>query len=99
MVTDTAVMARAPLVGGAEAGAVIAEIVEVGAEQHLGEAERIGARAGDLQQLRFAVVAAIGGVRGEDGALELMRVAELDRRADERGEIARRLLLAGRHRD
>ena len=57
---------------------MIAEIVEVGAEQHLGEAERVGARAGDLEQLGLAVVAAIGRVRGEAGALELVRVDDLE---------------------
>ena len=55
-------VARAALVGGGQAGAVIAEIVEVGAEQDLGEAERVGARAGDLEQLGLAVVAAVGRV-------------------------------------
>ena len=92
-------VARAALVGGGQARAVIAEIVEVGAEQHLAEVERVGARAGDLEQLGLAVVAAVGGVLGEAGALELVRVDELDRRADERGQIARRLPLARGHRD
>src|SRR6185437_9254839 len=64
-------MARAALVGSRQARAVIAEVVEVGAEQDLGEAQRLGARAGDLQQLRLAVVAAVGGVLGESRALEL----------------------------
>ena len=79
-------LARAALVGGAQARAVVAEIVEVGAEQHLGEAERVGARARDLEQLGLAVVAAVGRVlRRSPGARARASRRRSMRRADERG--------------
>jgi hypothetical protein len=78
---------------------VIAQIVDVGPQQHLGQAEGVGARARDVHQLGFAVIAAVGGIGGEAGALELVRVDEVDGRADERRQVARRQLLAGGHRD
>jgi hypothetical protein len=73
-------VARAALVGGGEAGAVIAEVVQVGPDQDLGEAERVRARARDLEQLGFAVVAAIRRVLREAGALELVRVDDFEAR-------------------
>ena len=69
---------------------MIAEVVEVGAEQHLGEAERVGARARDLEQLGLAVVAAVGRVLREARPLELVRLDDLEARADAGGQLARR---------
>ena len=92
-------VARAALVGGGQAGAVIAEIVEVGAEQDLAQAQRVGARARDLQQLGLAVVAAVGGVLREARALELVRLDDLEARADQGGQLARRGALALGHGD
>ena len=78
---------------------MIAEVVEVRAQQHVREAERVGARARDLEQLGLAVVAAIGRVLREPRPFQLVRLDDLQPRADVGGQLARRLPLAGGHRD
>ena len=50
--------------------------------------ERVGARAGDLQQLGLAVVAAVGRVLREPRPFELVRFDHLEAGADAGGQLA-----------
>src|SRR5262249_21662416 len=66
-------LARAALASGLQTGAVIAEIVEVGAKEDIAEAEPRKQRLTEIKELRLAVIAAVDGVLGEAGARELVR--------------------------
>ena len=70
-------MHRAAVAGGGDAGANIAEIVEVGAERDRRVAEPRGDRRGDVHQLGLAQRAAVRRVVGEAGDLELVRVEDV----------------------
>jgi hypothetical protein len=76
---------------------VIAEIVQVRAQKDARQSQRARTRPGDLQELRLAVVASIGGILRESGPVKLMRYDHFMSGADQRGQLFRLALLAFRH--
>ena len=84
-----------------EPGTVIAEIVEVGAVEHVGEAPLALLLLGDLVELALAVKAPVRGVGHVARALDLVRLDELVPGPDLPGDRDGRLFLeggeAGRH--
>src|SRR5262249_26217541 len=86
--------------GGAQARPVIAEIIDVGAEQDRPRAELAGERPGDLEELGLAHVAAVGRVLLEPFARELVRLDDdvASAEAELGAEPHRVLALRARHR-
>ncbi len=85
-----------------EARTVVAEVVDVGAVEHVVEPPFALLRDGDVVKLALAVKAAVAGVGHVAGSLDLVGLDELVARADLLGDRDGRLFLdrrqAGRHR-